>query len=145
MLRIVRAASKREKYRVYVFVPLLPGFEGEIDDSKAALLRIQLYWQNKTIARGEDSLIGQLKKKNIDHTKYIRFYSLRNHCRMADGPVTELIYIHSKLMIVDDKAVIMGSANINDRSMQGTRDSEIAVSGLSEWDENQNNRNLRYR
>ncbi len=30
-------------------------------------------------------------------------------------------------MIVDDKVVILGSANINDRSMLGTRDSELAV------------------
>jgi len=30
-------------------------------------------------------------------------------------------------MIVDDRVVIIGSANINDRSMLGSRDSEIAV------------------
>ena len=30
-------------------------------------------------------------------------------------------------MIVDDKYVIMGSANINDRSMLGHRDSELAM------------------
>ena len=30
-------------------------------------------------------------------------------------------------MIVDDRVVIVGSANINDRSMNGNRDSEIAV------------------
>jgi len=30
-------------------------------------------------------------------------------------------------MIVDDRVVLMGSANINDRSMKGSRDSEIAV------------------
>lgn len=35
--------------------------------------------------------------------------------------------MHSKLLIADDKSVICGSANINDRSMLGTRDSEIAV------------------
>ena len=40
-------------------------------------------------------------------------------------PVTELVYIHSKLMIVDDRLVICGSANINDRSMLGSRDSEV--------------------
>lgn len=40
--------------------------------------------------------------------------------------VTEELYIHSKVMIVDDQRVIMGSANINDRSMQGDRDGEIA-------------------
>ncbi|CAI8032090.1 Phospholipase D1 [Geodia barretti] len=33
----------------------------------------------------------------------------------------------SKLMIVDDKITIIGSANINDRSMLGSRDSEVAV------------------
>ncbi|KAJ1657236.1 hypothetical protein IWQ61_003335 [Dispira simplex] len=41
--------------------------------------------------------------------------------------VSELVYIHSKIMIVDDRKVIMGSANINDRSMQGDHDSEIAI------------------
>ena len=30
-------------------------------------------------------------------------------------------------MIIDDKTVLLGSANINDRSMLGTRDSEYAV------------------
>ena len=39
--------------------------------------------------------------------------------------MTEQIYVHSKLMIVDDDVVVMGSANINDRSMRGSRDSEV--------------------
>lgn len=38
-----------------------------------------------------------------------------------------MIYVHSKGMIVDDEYVILGSANINQRSMEGTRDSEIAM------------------
>ena len=37
------------------------------------------------------------------------------------------IYVHSKMMIVDDTYIIIGSANINQRSMAGTRDTEIAV------------------
>ncbi|KAH8813952.1 phospholipase D/nuclease [Flagelloscypha sp. PMI_526] len=41
--------------------------------------------------------------------------------------VSELLYIHSKVMIVDDRKVIMGSANINDRSQKGDGDSEIAL------------------
>ncbi|ORZ34073.1 hypothetical protein BCR44DRAFT_34615 [Catenaria anguillulae PL171] len=40
---------------------------------------------------------------------------------------TELVYIHSKLLIVDDECCLIGSANINDRSMLGNRDSEMAV------------------
>ena len=38
-----------------------------------------------------------------------------------------MIYVHSKLMIVDDSAVIVGSANINQRSMAGSRDTELAL------------------
>ncbi|KAF9557909.1 phospholipase D/nuclease [Agrocybe pediades] len=41
--------------------------------------------------------------------------------------VSELLYIHSKIMIVDDRRVIIGSANINDRSQKGDGDSEIAL------------------
>jgi phospholipase D1/2 len=59
--------------------------------------------------------------------EYIYFFSLRTHSLVNDIPTTELIYVHSKMMIVDDEAVLIGSANINDRSMLGSRDSEIAV------------------
>ncbi|CAF1638318.1 unnamed protein product, partial [Didymodactylos carnosus] len=41
--------------------------------------------------------------------------------------ITEFIYVHSKLMIIDDKIAICGSANINDRSLEGDRDSETAI------------------
>lgn len=42
-------------------------------------------------------------------------------------PISEMIYIHSKIMIVDDTHMIIGSANINDRSMLGSRDHEVGV------------------
>ena len=74
------------------------------------------------------SINEQIEKIMGDKWKeYIGFYSLRGHGIVNGEPKTELIYIHSKLMIVDDKTVILGSANINDRSMLGTRDSEYAV------------------
>ncbi|KAG9057927.1 hypothetical protein FS842_002929 [Serendipita sp. 407] len=44
-----------------------------------------------------------------------------------DAYVSEILYIHTKLMIVDDRRVICGSANINDRSQKGNGDSEIAL------------------
>ena len=37
------------------------------------------------------------------------------------------LYIHTKLLIADDRVVICGSANLNDRSQLGYHDSEIAV------------------
>lgn len=45
----------------------------------------------------------------------------------ASDYVTEELYIHAKLLIADDKVVIMGSSNLNDRSQCGDRDSEIAL------------------
>lgn len=44
-----------------------------------------------------------------------------------DAFVSEELYIHSKLLIADDRLVICGSANLNDRSQLGDHDSEIAV------------------
>jgi hypothetical protein len=38
-----------------------------------------------------------------------------------------MIYVHAKGMIVDDEYLIVGSANINQRSMAGTKDTEIAM------------------
>ena len=58
---------------------------------------------------------------------YIFFCGLRNYADLYIQKLTEIVYVHSKLMIVDDTTVILGSANINDRSMLGNRDSEMAV------------------
>jgi hypothetical protein len=43
-----------------------------------------------------------------------------------------MIYVHSKMMIVDDEYIVVGSANINQRSLDGTRDSEIAIGAFQE-------------
>lgn len=78
--------------------------------------------------RAENSIFKRLLKAGIKNPyDYISFHSLRNHSTLDESPITELIYVHSKLMIVDDRTAIIGSANINDRSMLGKRDSEVAV------------------
>ena len=58
---------------------------------------------------------------------YISFFGMRAHDILMGTYVTEIIYIHSKLMIIDDRMAICGSANINDRSLVGQRDSEFCV------------------
>jgi phospholipase D1/2 len=72
--------------------------------------------------------LGRLRRAGINPDDFLVFLSLRTH-GIIDGikkqPVTEIVYLHSKLMIIDDKRVIIGSANINDRSMRGSRDSEL--------------------
>jgi phospholipase D1/2 len=41
--------------------------------------------------------------------------------------IQEELYIHAKLLIVDDRISLCGSANINDRSQIGKHDSELAI------------------
>ncbi|KAF7503032.1 hypothetical protein GJ744_004708 [Endocarpon pusillum] len=45
----------------------------------------------------------------------------------VDNFVQEELYIHAKLLIADDKIVICGSSNINDRSQLGSHDSELSI------------------
>ena len=78
-------------------------------------------------------------------SKYGTKYDSVSACYMENGPsikdipwsgseedemnafVSEELYIHTKLLIADDRVVICGSANLNDRSQLGYHDSEIAV------------------
>ncbi|KAJ9142912.1 Phospholipase [Pleurostoma richardsiae] len=45
----------------------------------------------------------------------------------VDAWIQEELYIHAKLLIVDDKIVVCGSSNLNDRSQLGYHDSELSI------------------
>ncbi|AES61429.2 phospholipase D p2-like protein [Medicago truncatula] len=128
--RILKAHKEQEDFRVIVVLPLLPGFQGGLDDGGAATVRALTHWQYRTISRERHSILHNLDaiigRKTHD---YISFYGLRSHGRLhPDGPMaTSQVYVHSKLMIIDDRVALIGSSNINDRSLLGSRDSEIGV------------------
>lgn len=121
-------------------MPLLPAFEGDVGGATGNALRAITHWNYASMSRfesknhidsfcfivlithfrGKSSIISRLKADGInDPSEYISFNSLRQHDMLNGTPVTELIYVHSKLLIADDKVVICGSANINDRSLIG--------------------------
>uniref|UniRef100_A0A8C1Q166 Phospholipase n=1 Tax=Cyprinus carpio TaxID=7962 RepID=A0A8C1Q166_CYPCA len=126
--RIIKAYRDGQKYRVYVVTPLLPGFEGDINTGGGSAIQAVMHFNYRTMIRGDCSIISQLKKDMGDQwINYISFGGLRTHAELEGRLVTELIYVHSKMLIADDNTVIIGSANINDRSMLGKRDSEVAV------------------
>ncbi|XP_004534545.1 phospholipase D2 isoform X1 [Ceratitis capitata] len=126
--RIVRAYKERKTFRVFVIIPLLPGFEGDVGGSTGIAVRAITHWNYASISRGRTAILTRLQEIGIkDPGEYISFHSLRTHSQLNNTPITELIYVHSKLLIADDRVVICGSANINDRSMIGKRDSEIAA------------------
>lgn len=126
--RIERAVVEKQVFRVYVVMPLLPAFEGNIRSEELTNLHAVMHWQFATICRGRHSLFAALEKVTSTPENYVSFFGLRKYGILPNGCVsTEQIYIHSKLLIADDERVILGSANINDRSMNGDRDSEIAL------------------
>ena len=125
--RIERAYEEKANFKVFICIPLLPGFSGTPGESSTMNCILKHTYQSIAHNKGMSLLELLRKKMGDDVNKYIFFYSLRNHGTIKGVPVTELIYIHSKLLIVDDEKVLLGSANINDRSMLGNRDSEFAV------------------
>nr|CCA22369.1 phospholipase D putative [Albugo laibachii Nc14] len=125
--RIRYAAANHEKFRVMILMPLLPAFPGQPQDKEAYSLRGVMHWQYRSISRGKNSIYHILSQVLDDPFEYITFYGLRKYDRQHNRLHTEQIYIHNKIMIVDDRQCIIGSANINERSMRGDRDSEIAV------------------
>ena len=127
--RAERAYHNGEKWRACIIIPLMPGFQNSVDSQDGTSVRLIMQCQYRSICRGESSIFGRLRAKGIDPQEYIEFYALRQWGKI--GPTksltTEQLYIHAKCMIVDDRAVIIGSANINERSMLGSRDSEVAA------------------
>ncbi|KAL2843805.1 hypothetical protein BJX68DRAFT_269980 [Aspergillus pseudodeflectus] len=127
--RITRAAKNKEAWRAVIVIPLIPGFQNTVDSEGGTSVRLIMMCQYRSICRGETSIFGRLRALGIEPEDYIQFFSLRSWGKI--GPqkqlVTEQLYIHAKCMVVDDRAAIIGSANINERSMLGSRDSEVAA------------------
>ncbi|KAH0838915.1 hypothetical protein HID58_092349 [Brassica napus] len=119
--RILKAHEENKCFRVVI---------GGIDEFGAATVRALMHWQYRSISRDRTSILYNLKALLGPKTQdYISFYGLRSYGRLfEDGPIaTSQIYVHSKLLIVDDRIAVIGSSNINDRSLLGSRDSEIGV------------------
>ncbi|XP_078230164.1 phospholipase D2 isoform X3 [Callithrix jacchus] len=126
--RILKAHKQGQCFRVYLLLPLLPGFQGDISTGGGNSIQAILHFTYRTLCRGEYSILHRLKAAmGTAWRDYISICGLRTHGELGGHPVSELIYIHSKMLIADDRTVIIGSANINDRSLLGKRDSELAV------------------
>ncbi|GMH70633.1 hypothetical protein TrRE_jg4121 [Triparma retinervis] len=118
--RISEAIGKGENFKVVVVYPHL---SWEHNPVQSTILQLQ----NESIR----TLMSKLKEAHPqveDWGQYISLNNLRAWGRMGHrGVKMEEIYVHDKLLIVDDRTTLIGSANINDRSLLGMRDSEVAL------------------
>ncbi|KAJ2548674.1 hypothetical protein EV175_004736, partial [Coemansia sp. RSA 1933] len=90
--RVKRAHARRERFRVFIVIPLMPAFEGDVNAMGAATLKLVMHWQYQSICRGDHSIASQLSKEGIDMHEYIRFFGLRTYDvirRYADGSMAQ--------------------------------------------------------
>ena len=142
-----------ERFAAYIVVPMWP--EG-IPDSGSVQDILFFQYQtmqsmytrvDAAIKRRKESLkvAGKDELEGVGPTDYLNFYSLATRETEEDGDDIEAtmndpgakgvlnrtrrhpVYCHSKMTIVDDAIAIIGSANINQRSLAGNRDSELLL------------------
>lgn len=138
-LKIASKIRAKERFVVYIVIPMWP--EG---DPNSGPMQEILYWQGQTMQMMYDIVASELKSSeqpDLHPLDFLNFYCLGKREELPEnGPTTDdatacnslkhrrfMIYVHAKGMIVDDEYVIIGSANINQRSMAGTKDTEIAT------------------
>ncbi|KAI3512335.1 hypothetical protein L1887_19650 [Cichorium endivia] len=144
-LKIVSKIKSNERFAVYIVIPMWP--EGIPESGSVQAI---LDWQRRTIEMMYKDIASELHANKIeaDPTDYLTFFCLGNReikksseYEPPEKPDQDsdygraqesrrfMIYVHAKMMIVDDEYIIIGSANINQRSMDGGRDTEIAIGG----------------
>jgi phospholipase D1/2 len=63
---------------VFILVPLLPAFEGQVEDASTGnALRVILHYNYASMSRGPNSLFSRLTANGINPMNYISFASLR--------------------------------------------------------------------
>ncbi|KAL5714787.1 phospholipase D [Ranunculus cassubicifolius] len=141
-LKIASKIRERKRFAAYIVVPMWP--EGNPPD---VAMQTILFYQRKTMEMMYGIIYKALEEVGLAESlvpqDFLNFFCLGNREALdspSEGSSNALdtqvrakknrrfmIYVHSKGMIVDDEYVIIGSANINYRSMEGTRDTEIAM------------------
>ena len=135
--RILKSVGDQSDFHVYLILPMFP--EGNPADASIQGQR-DLQWRTvEMIVRGVQKEIERIRLTGKSWRNYLTIGFLANWQRIDSIDTNEnrmervnnnkryMIYVHSKMMIVDDRYIIIGSANLNERSLAGDRDTEICV------------------
>ncbi|KAK0701830.1 hypothetical protein B0T26DRAFT_757811 [Lasiosphaeria miniovina] len=81
--RIVLAHQNNEDFHVFILMPAVPAFAGDLKDDGALGTRAIMEFQYNSINRGGHSIIETLQQEGVDDPhRYINFYNLRNYDRI---------------------------------------------------------------
>ena len=140
--KIIEKIQSGDMFRAYILVPMFP----EGDPASAAIQEI-LRWQFRTMQTMYRSIAAAIDEVGAETqpTDYLMFFCLGKRESLDEMPedleggsglvetvrasMRHPVYVHSKMTVVDDDYVLIGSANVNQRSLGGNRDSEIAIGG----------------
>jgi phospholipase D1/2 len=153
--RIEQAISDGLKFHVYLVLPVHPegtldtlnimtqlhltmhslifGVDSLVNRIRRAIIANDISKRDRIAIKQAREIVAaykgvELAKRCPDAwQEHLTLLNLRNWATLSSRPVTEQIYVHSKLLIADDRVAVLGSSNINDRSQLGDRDSELAV------------------
>uniref|UniRef100_A0A8C0J6Y7 phospholipase D n=1 Tax=Chelonoidis abingdonii TaxID=106734 RepID=A0A8C0J6Y7_CHEAB len=117
--RILRAHREKTRFRVFVLLPLLPGFEGVIAEGGGNSIQAILHFTYRTLCRGESSILCRLKALGGQG------WASGGWAPAELGGLSVGSEGHWQRSA--PSLAPPGSANINDRSLLGRRDSELAV------------------
>jgi phospholipase D1/2 len=152
-LKICAKIHAGQRFAAYILVPMWS--EG-IPESKAVQSILYWQYRTMESMYQRIAAAIQKKKEaaacigdtfDAEPTDYLNFYCLgqretapvefqtqtsARHCvhtasELLSRTRRHLVYVHSKMVIVDDAVALVGSANINQRSLDGSRDSEIVL------------------
>ena len=97
-----------------------------MDEDDAELERDALLEQRRALLEEQEEL-----PKGAAGTAPDRIMSVCSLAQAQQSPAgpwcTRSVFVHSKVLMVDDIYLVVGSANVNDRSFMGDRDSELGV------------------
>jgi hypothetical protein len=62
-----------------------------------------------------------------DASRVYPYHLWQNPATLAHGQTDKMIYVHTKILLIDDRYVAIGSANLNKRSMTSDSELQIAV------------------
>lgn len=66
---------QKQKFRVIIFLPLLPAFAGELGMAGGMNMQAVLYWTYKSLSKGPNSLFANLEKESKKY-KYSSLFAV---------------------------------------------------------------------
>jgi phospholipase D1/2 len=136
-LRAIERSKAGAPFHIYIVIPMFP--EGSPGDGANCAQR-QFQWATiRSMVQMIEAQTGRDASELMSVFFLAKWHDLGgqlgprlpnvNNDRNGNVLANQryLIYVHSKFMLIDDRYMIIGSANLNERSLNGGRDSEIAV------------------